>query len=398
MGVTAMVGSRRGRLLVVDGLVVAVAGVVAVFGSRQAALNQPGAEPLDRLAYALIVVAVAALLVRRTWPRAVLAVTVALGAAYLALGYAPGPIFVAPAVAMYTLAAGSPVRTSLTACALALVVVESGHLPELLGPGSGGLLAAVPTMVGWGAAWVVLPWALGTIVRLGREEAARNREEELRRRAYEERLRVAREVHDVVGHGLAVINMQAGVALHVLAKRPEQVQVALEAIKSTSKEALDELRSTLAVFRQPEEAGAPRRPAPGLAQLEALISEMADSGLPVDLAVSGERAGLPGSVDHAAYRIVQESLTNVLRHAGPVTAKVRVSYEPGALDLEISDHGDGARSRQRGGAAPDEASTGGHGIAGMRERAAAVGGTLVAGTVAEGGFRVHARLPTGEAT
>jgi signal transduction histidine kinase len=385
-------------MLLVDGLLVAVALVVAVFGSRQATLNQPDAEPLDLLAYALIVVAVAALLVRRIWPRAVLAVTVALGAAYLALGYAPGPIFLAPAVAMYTLATRAPLRTSVTACALALVVVESGHLPGLIGQGSGDLLTAVPSMVGWGTAWVVLPWALGTIVRFGREEAGRNREEELRRRAYEERLRVAREVHDVVGHGLAVINMQAGIALHVLAKRPEQVQVALEAIKTTSKEALDELRSTLAVFRQPEEAGAPRRPAPGLAQLEALIAEMADSGLPVDLAVSGERAGLPGAVDHAAYRIVQESLTNVLRHAGPVAACVRVSYEPGALDLEISDDGNGTRPRQPDGSAPNGAPAGGHGIAGMRERAAAVGGTLVAGPVAEGGFRVHARLPTGEAT
>ena len=385
-------------MLLVDGLLVAVALVVAVFGSRQATLNQPDAEPLDLLAYALIVVAVAALLVRRIWPRAVLAVTVALGAAYLALGYAPGPIFLAPAVAMYTLATRAPLRTSVTACALALVVVESGHLPGQIGQGSGDLLPAVPSMVGWGTAWVVLPWALGTIVRFGREEAGRNREEELRRRAYEERLRVAREVHDVVGHGLAVINMQAGIALHVLAKRPEQVEVALEAIKTTSKEALDELRSTLAVFRQPEEAGAPRRPAPGLAQLEALIGEMADSGLPVDLAVSGERAGLPGAVDHAAYRIVQESLTNVLRHAGPVAACVRVSYEPGALDLEISDDGNGTRPRQPDGSAPNGASAGGHGIAGMRERAAAVGGTLVAGPVPEGGFRVHARLPTGEAT
>jgi signal transduction histidine kinase len=383
-------------MLLADGLLVAVAEVAAVVGSRQAELNQPGAQPLDRLGYALIVVAVAALLVRRIWPRAVLAVTVALGAAYLALGYAPGPIFVAPAVAMYTLATRAPLRTSVTACTLALVVVESGHLPGLLGQGSGDLLSAVPSMVGWGSAWLVLPWAVGTVVRLAREEAGRNREEELRRRAYEERLRVAREVHDVVGHGLAVINMQAGIALHVLAKRPEQVQVALEAIKTTSKEALDELRSTLAVFRQPEEASAPRRPAPGLAQLEALIGEMTDSGLPVDLTVSGERAGLPGAVDHAAYRIVQESLTNVLRHAGPVTARVRVSYEPDALDLEISDDGDGGRSRQRSGAASDGAAAGGHGIAGMWERAAAVGGTLVAGPVAEGGFRVHARLPTGE--
>jgi signal transduction histidine kinase len=206
-----------------------------------------------------------------------------------------------------------------------------------------------------------------------------------------ERLRIAREVHDVVGHSLAVINLQAGVALHVVGRRPEQAEVALAAIKRSSKDALEELRGTLAVFRQPEPGSADgtRRPAPGLGQLEALSAAMAEGGLPVEVAVTGQRVGLPVAVDLAAYRIVQESLTNVVRHAGPATATatVRVCYQPDALVVEIADTG---RTRVSAGSRPV-----GHGIAGMRERAAAVGGTLQAGPSAEGGFRVQARLPLG---
>jgi signal transduction histidine kinase len=234
------------------------------------------------------------------------------------------------------------------------------------------------------------PWAIGTVVRLGRESARRAQQEETRRRSYEERLRVAREVHDVVGHGLAVINLQAGVALHVVGRRPEQAEVALAAIKQASRDALEELRGTLAVFRQAEAVSGDGawRPAPGLGQLEALVAAMGEGGLPVDLVVTGDRAGLPVAVDLAAYRIVQESLTNVVRHAGPATATVRVGCEPGAVVLEITDTGRGR--------APGAARAGGHGIAGMRERAAAVGGTLEAGPIADGGFRVRARLPFGE--
>jgi signal transduction histidine kinase len=189
----------------------------------------------------------------------------------------------------------------------------------------------------------------------------------------------------VVGHGLAVINLQAAVALHVGARHPGQAQVALEAIKQTSNGALEELQATLTVFRHPDNRDGTWRPAPGLGQLEALVAAMAEGGLPVDLVVTGEQASLPASVDLAAYRIAQESLTNVARHAGPASATVRVSYQPGAVVLEIADTGRGRRS---GAALP-----GGHGVAGMRERAAAVGGTLEAGPGDDGGFRVRARLP-----
>src|SRR6266545_3482243 len=261
-----------------------------------------------------------------------------------------------------SLAARWSVRGSLVALGVGFVALLAGHTPGLVEAGRDELLAQTAAGAPWAAGWLGLPWAIGTLVRLGREGATRDREEEARRRAYEERLRVARDVHDVVGHGLAVINMQAGVALHVLGRRPDQAEVALEAIKTASKDALDEL--------------------------ESLTADMADSGLPVELLVTGERTCLPGAVDLAAYRIVQESLTNVLRHAGGATATVRVTHEPDTLDLEITDDGRGRAPRGDGRA--------GQGLTGMRERAAAVGGTLEAGPSGGGGFRVHARLPSGE--
>jgi signal transduction histidine kinase len=235
---------------------------------------------------------------------------------------------------------------------------------------------------------LLLPaWAIGTVVRLGQEAERRAHQDETRRRADQERLRIAQEVHDVVGHGLAVINLQAGVALHVVGRRPEQAEVALAAIKRSSKEALEELRGTLAVFRRPDNGGGPWRPAPGLGQLQALAAAMAEGGLPVQVTVTGQRADLLAAVDLAAYRIVQESLTNVARHAGPATATVRIDYQPDALVLEIADTGAG---RVSGAVRPA-----GHGLAGMRERAAAVGGTLQAGPSADRGFLVRARLPLG---
>jgi len=384
----SVVRSQVARVVVFDGLVVALVGAVVLVGSWRAAPWTGGARALDLWAYALMAAAVVALAARRVWPLATLVVTVALSVAYLAVGYPVGPFFLAPAVAMYSLAARWPVRGSLVALGVGFVALLAGHTPGLVEAGRDELLAQTAAGAPWAAGWLGLPWAIGTLVRLGREGATRDREEEARRRAYEERLRVARDVHDVVGHGLAVINMQAGVALHVLGRRPDQAEVALEAIKTASKDALDELRATLAVFRQPDEADAPRRPTPGLDQLESLTADMADSGLPVELLVTGERTCLPGAVDLAAYRIVQESLTNVLRHAGGATATVRVTHEPDTLDLEITDDGRGRAPRGDGRA--------GQGLTGMRERAAAVGGTLEAGPSGGGGFRVHARLPSGE--
>jgi signal transduction histidine kinase len=235
---------------------------------------------------------------------------------------------------------------------------------------------------------LLLPsWAIGTVVRLGREAERRVRQDETQRRVYEERLRIAREVHDVVGHGLAVINLQAGVALHVVGRRPEQAEVALAAIKRSSKEALEELRGTLAVFRrsEPDDADPAWPPAPGLGQLDAWVAAMAEGGLPVEVVVTRGQAELPAAVDLVAYRIVQESLTNVVRHAGLATATVRLEYRSDAVVVEIVDSG--------GSQASAPARPAGSGIAGMRERAAAVGGTLEAGPGADGGFLVRARLP-----
>jgi signal transduction histidine kinase len=364
------------RAAVRDTVLAVGVGAVVMFGSTRAAERQvPPREALDPFAYGLMAVAAGALLARRVRPLAVLAITVAAASGYIAAGYPYGPI--------------------VFPTSMAIVAFLAPHLLGLGTPPQGdALVAAVAAPSGF----ILAPWAIGTITRLGRESAARTRAEVQERFVSEERLRIAREVHDVVGHGLAVINMQAGIALHVLDRRPEQARVALDAIKRTSKDALEELRGTLAVFRQADgadgqgDAGteAPRRPMPGLDQVDTLVAAMADSGLAVDLVVSGDRDDVPASVDLAGYRIVQESLTNVLRHAGPATATVSVGYRPDEVVLEITDNG---RARQ-----VDAAGAAGHGIAGMRERAGALGGTLQAGPRVEGGFRVRARLPRGDGT
>jgi signal transduction histidine kinase len=375
-----------GRDLVADVLPAVAVGAVMLLGSGPAARGEvPPRRPLDLLAWVLMGVAAAVLLGRRRWPLGVLAVTVGTSVVYLVLEYPHGPILLAMSVAMYSVANRLPVGGSLAACGVALVAVV---LPELLVVDRERLLTETPLLLAVLSGLLLPSWAIGTMVRLAQEAEQRVRQDERRRRADEERLRIAREVHDVVGHGLAAINLQAGVALHVVGRRPEQAEVALAAIKRSSKDVLEELRRTLAVFRQPDTQDGPQRPAPGLGQLEALVAAMAEGGLPIQVAVTGERAKLPAAVDLAAYRIVQESLTNVARHAGPATATVRVGYQPEAVVLEIADTGTG---RAAGVARP-----GGHGIAGMRERAAAVGGTLQAGPTAEGRFLVRARLPYGE--
>jgi signal transduction histidine kinase len=228
----------------------------------------------------------------------------------------------------------------------------------------------------------LVPLWLGWAVRVRRERAA----EEVRRRVEEERLRLARELHDVVAHSIAVINFQAGVAVHVLDRRPEQARAALLAIKQASGEALQELRATLGVLRQLGEQGGSRAPLPGLAQLDALVARAAQAGRRVEVRVQGEQVELPLAVDLAAYRIVQEALTNVARHAGPAAAVVRLTFGAGEVLVEVTDDG-------RGLAAADTPGGGRHGIAGMRERAVALGGELEAGPGPAGGFQVRARLP-----
>jgi signal transduction histidine kinase len=215
-------------------------------------------------------------------------------------------------------------------------------------------------------------------------EAERTHAEEDRRRAGEERLRIARELHDVLAHNISLINVQAGVALHLMDEQPGQSRTALAAIKQASNDALHELRSVLDILRQGTDA--PRSPTSGLDSLDGLVANAASAGLAVSTRVEGTPRPLPTGVDLAAFRIVQEALTNVTRHAGQATASVLVAYGDGELTVQVDDDGRGA-TRQGAEAA------GGNGIRGMRERAAALGGQLDAGPRPGGGFRVAARLP-----
>ncbi len=365
--------------VLLDTLLAGALLVVMAVGMRFVGQVPPRHAP-DVVAYALLATIAAALAFRRQWPVPVLVVTVAATSAYFLLQYPYGPIFFGCALALYTVGRERAFSRALSIGLLAIAVIV---IAEVARVSPDRLPTELAHIAAW-QSWLLLPWVpIGAALREYRALQRRDREEEASRAAFEERLRVAREVHDVVGHSLAVINMQSGVALHVLERRPEMAREALEAIKQTSKDSLEELRGTIAVFRQ-RDGSAARQPAPGLSQLDAVTSAMRESGLPVEVVVSGERREIPAVVDLAAYRIVQESLTNVLRHAGPTAATVSIRYEPEQLVVEVVDRG-----RARPGAAVDT----GHGLTGMRERVEAVGGRLEAGPQETGGFRVMARLP-----
>jgi signal transduction histidine kinase len=213
------------------------------------------------------------------------------------------------------------------------------------------------------------------------------------RLADEERMRIARELHDVLAHNISLINVQAGVALHLMDEQPGQSRSALVAIKQASNDALKELRSVLDVLRQGQEQP-PRASASGLAHLNSLVAGASATGLEVRTRVEGTPRPLPAGVDLAAFRIVQEALTNVTRHAGPATATVLVAYGDQELTVQVDDDGNGVESAfGRQGTDSDRRSRSGNGITGMRERAATLGGELAAGPRPGGGFRVSAHLP-----
>ena len=357
-------------------------GLFQIVGSIGAADNQPDRKALDAVAFALLLAGPAALTLRRRHP--VVTMLVATGATllYIGLGYPYGPVFVSPVIAL-----GTSVTTGHRLAAwLCAAAAFGGYLAVgfLVGDNRPSLahLAGV-------AAWLVVVLVVAEAVRGRSERAAeaeRARDEQVRRRASEERLRMARELHDVLANNISLINVQAGVALHLLDERPEQARTALAAIKDASKEALGELRSVLGVLRRVDEAE-PRDPAPGLGRLETLVSRAEAAGLQVHTEVEGEPHTLPAGLDLAAYRIVQEALTNVARHADARTANVRLAYGPGELTVVVEDDGHATGSSMTPGT--------GSGIAGMQERAAALGGELEAGPRPGGGFRVRARLPLG---
>jgi len=238
------------------------------------------------------------------------------------------------------------------------------------------------------AGWLVSAGVMGVTFRMWQlhvreveeraERAVRAKDEAAKRTAMEERLRIARELHDSLTHSISVIQVQAGVAVHLANKRGEDVPPALLAIQEAGADAARELRATLQVLRTEDADGS------GLCQLDGLITRSRSAGLPVTVTVTGARRPLPPDVDQAAYRIVQESLTNVSRHAGHARATVRLHYAPGALTVQVDDDGNGAGSA---------ASGPGLGLVGMRERVSVLGGRLHAGPQDGGGFLVRAELP-----
>jgi signal transduction histidine kinase len=353
-------------------------GMVVITAVAQVLAAGTARTDPDALGYAILLAGPFALGWRFKFPVPVVAVTIASAVGFVAWVEEPrGPYFLAAIFAVFA-------------------AIEAGRRTATWALVAAGYAAyAVVARPDWGRA-VVIAGALAVSLLLAeanrvrrqqfaevakyRAEQARARAEQEKRQASEERLRIARELHDVLGHHLSLINVQAGVGLHLMDTRPEQAREALTAIKSASAEALREVRSVLGVLR-PEEEAAPRAPAPSLARLDDLT---ADAGLPVRTVVEGEPRPLPAEVDRAAYRIVQEALTNVRRHAGAAAAAVvTIGYGAGEVTVRVADDGVG------GPAVPEV----GNGIAGMRARAAALGGTLAAGPAEGGGFTVAAALP-----
>ncbi|RZS37611.1 signal transduction histidine kinase [Herbihabitans rhizosphaerae] len=365
--------SRAGSVLP-DALLTVLVAFVGVVGTTVLDQSSTAVTKVDALTYVLVLASAASVAVRRRWPLGTLAVTTAALATYLYIGYPYGPIFFPFLVAVYTAARWIPLRTAVIGSVIALVVV----FPHIFTHGASipGGFAILPI-----TAWVAVPFAIGITVRVTREATQRARAELVRKGVYDERMRVAQEVHDVVGHGLAAIKMQADVALHLLAKKPEQAETALTAISRTSSEALDELRTTLALVRRPE--GEARAATPSLRRLDELRQRMDKAGVTIRLDTTGTEEPLPDAADMAGYRVVQESLTNVLRHSDAKVATVRIGYEPEAVTITVSNPAPGARAGRDGGL----------GIPGMRDRVASVGGTFFAGPTEDGRFEVHAMLP-----
>ena len=377
-------GSRQRLVLALAVTVALLYGSYGEAHPSNTAYFQGGHHLPHTPAPALILVAVAclALIWRRRWPVAVLGVSVAAATIYTLLGYVNGAVLVAPMVALYTVAAQTAVRQAVGYGLGTLAVLGSASIAvNPLGPFGGGV-EILPFMIA-----VVVIAGIAVANRRAYVDSIRDRaEQDARRRLDEERLRIARELHDVVAHTMATINVQAGVAAHVLPTHPEAVAESLQAIKTASKEGLQ------GAARHPERAapGRRRRPdpaRPGHRPARGPHRRGPAAGLETTFTVTGQPVPLPAAVDLAAYRIIQESLTNTIRHAGPATAAVSLGYHHDELRIDVTDTGRGQPAIAGNG--------GGHGLAGMRERAAAVGGTVEAGPGPAGGFRVAARLPLG---
>lgn len=364
---------------VIGPIVIAVFQIVGSFGASR---GQVDTRDIDAFGIVLLLVGPVALALARWWPvLAVIAAGAAVGG-WLALGYPYGPVFVAYAVLTVLNVARGRRWAAWGAAAFPVIgqIARGWIAPEAKWSwaGTGGLIA-----------WLLVALAVAELVRARRDRFAASRaahRESVRRREGEERLLIAQELHDVVAHHMSLINVQAGVALHLAQReKPEHVEPALRAIRDASSEALAELRSLVDVLRS-DHAPAPRTPTVRLAALSDLVERSHAAGLDVTVKRLGNQQELPAAVDLAAYRIVQEAITNVVRHAYATAATVTLDHDTD-LTVTIEDNGHG----------PDpETLVPGNGISGMRERARALGGSVAMDRSPLGGLRVRASIPAGE--
>ena len=346
----------------------------------------------DLLSVGLLLMETVPLIVRRRWPIPVLIVTLAATIGHAAL--IEGPVVnesLGALVALFTVAERYDRRVSVTA----VLAVAAAFAAVILARAAGSQIAVsgfIQTLLAVGIVWALGDWArtrrryADAIEENARLQVA-DREERARRAVQDERERIARELHDIVTHHVSVVVIQAGAGLTALERRPEQARTALEAIDRTGRQALTDMRRMLGILGAGQPADDPsREPMPSLGRLGELIEEVRAAGLPVELSIEGDRRPLDAGIELSAYRIVQEALTNALKHASGARARVSIRYEDRALEIDVADQG-GSGRRDLG-----EAGSGGRGLIGMRERVALFAGQLEAGPH-DGGFRVRARLP-----
>ncbi|SRR5216683_575496 len=383
---------RRGADLAAAVLVFA-ATLLTSTGGQSSGGPRPGVDGVLTAAAAC-----GALAVRRRWPSPALVVSAVGAEAYMALyrGQTGMLVLLAPLIALYTVADRADRRGGLTIGGIAVAALGVAHgllKPSWMGPANLALVALGALAVAAGDSSRNRRAYL-TEAEQRAARAEHEKDTDARRRVTEERLRIARDLHDSVGHHLALISVQSAVADRLLGAAPERAHEALSHVQAASRSALEELCDTIGLLREAGEPAAPTQPTPGLDGLTELVASFRASGLTIEQDVGGKVRRLAPAASLTAYRVIQESLTNVCKHAGDPGARLRLAYEPAALHITIDDNGTRQPPRAGGAAGGGAgAGRGGHGIIGMRERVTAVGGAFQAGPRPGGGFRVSVTLP-----
>ena len=384
LGIQARLRRLDPRL--VDGFLALLIAIVSLPGIFPAV--EGSRRDADGWSLALILLMTLPIAYRRIAPDVVMGTTGLATVAYYALGYPDTLAAIGTLIALYSIAAHGTRKIAVQALIGTVIGLSISVLATELGDLT--LQILISNYIIYGTAWVI-----GDNMRTRRaytqelearaDRLERERETQSRDAVIDERRRIAREMHDVVAHNVSVMVVQAGAARRIIESKPEQARDALSSIEMTGRQALTEMRRLTGVLRREEESY--KAPQPGLGYLEKLIEQTREAGLPVEVSIEGQPYELPQGADLSAFRIVQEALTNSLKHAGPSQASVCIKYSPDKLELRVTDNGRGAAERLSNG------SVAGHGLVGMRERVAMFGGDLKSGPLPGGGYQVQATLP-----